>query len=83
MEAKIKMQIGENATNGIYEVFVNEQDYCTYFGLGASPNPKMNKKVYAVVWDGEVEHISLQERRAWAELKSIAEEEGVSLDFNA
>ncbi len=83
MEAKIKNQIGENAKNGIYEVFVNHQDYFTYYGLGTSPSPNMNQKMYAVVWDGEVENLCLEERRAWAELKSIAEDEGVNLDLNA
>lgn len=80
MEAKIKTQIGENAKNGIYEVFVNHQDYYDYYDLGTSPTPNMNQKMFAVVWDGEVENLCLEERRAWSELKSIAEEEGINID---
>lgn len=81
METKIKQQIGENPKNGIYEVFVNHQDYYTYFGLGTSSSPNMNQKMYAVIWDGEAEKICLEESRAWAEFKSIAEEEGVEINL--
>lgn len=79
LETAIRNQIGENAKNGIFEVFVNHQDYYTYYGLGTSPSPNMNQKMYAVVWDNSVENLCLNERKAWAELKSIAEEEGVDL----
>ncbi len=79
LESEIRNQIGENAKNGIFEVFVNHQDYFTYYGLGTSPSPNMNQKMYAVVWDNSVENLCLNERKAWAELKSIAEEEGVDL----
>lgn len=79
MEAKIKSQIAANPKNGIYEVFINQQDYYTYFGLGTAPSPNMNQKMFAVIWDCEVENICLEENRAWAELKSIAEEEGVNI----
>ena len=79
MENQIKSQIGENAKNGIYEVFVNHQDYFTYYGLGTSPTPNVNQKMYAVLWNGNVENLSLLERRAWAEFKQIAEDEGVEI----
>lgn len=81
MEEQIKNQIGENAKNGIYEVFVRHQDYYNYFNIGTSSTPNINQKMYAVVWDGEVEILCLEKRRAWAELKTIAEDEGVSLDL--
>lgn len=64
---------------GIFEVFVNHQDYFTYYGLGTSPSPNMNQKMYAVVWNNSVENLCLNERKAFAELKSISEEEGVDL----
>lgn len=79
LDQSIRTQIGENAKNGIFEVFVNQQDYYTYFGLGTAPSPNMNQKMYAVVWDNNVENICLTERKAWAELRAIAEEEGVDL----
>ena len=81
MEKQVMLQVGENAKNGIYEVFVNHQDYFDYFGLGESKTPNMMQKMYAVVWNGQVEHISLEERRAWAEFKGIAEEEGVEIEL--
>lgn len=77
LDQAIRTQIGETAKNGIYEVFVNHQDYFTYYGLGISPSPYMNQKMYAVVWDNSVENLCLSEGKAWAELKSIAKEEGV------
>lgn len=79
LDQSIRIQIGENAKNGIFEVFANHQQYYTYFGLGTSPSPNMNQKMYAVVWDNCVENICLNESQAWAKLKSIAEEEGVDL----
>ena len=83
MESQIRMQIGENAKNGIYEVFIKQQDYYTYFELGVAPSPNMNQKMFAVIWDNSIENICLEERRAYAELKSIAEEEGIEIDFAA
>jgi hypothetical protein len=80
MEAQIKQQIGENAKNGIYEVFVNNQVYNDYMGLGPAQSPNFNTKMYAVIWDGEIPNICLTEARAWAELISIAKEEGVSIN---
>jgi len=81
METYIRTQIGEIAKNGIYEVFVNHQDYYTYFGLGVAPSPKMMQKMYVVVWDNNIENLCLNERRAWAEFKQIAEDEGVEIEL--
>lgn len=80
MDEKLALQLGVNPKNGIYEVFVNHQDYFSYYGLGTSPSPNFNQKMFAVVWDGDVQNLCLSERKAWAELKSIAEEEGVTID---
>lgn len=79
LDQNIRTQIGENAKNSIYEVFVNHQEYYTYYGLGVSPSPYMNQKMYAVVWDNCVENLCLSEGKAWAELKRIAKEEGVTI----
>ena len=77
LDTTLRTQIGENATNGIYEVFVNHQDYFTYYELGTSPTPNFNQKMFAVVWNNEVENLCLTEPKAWVEFKSICEEEGV------
>jgi len=82
MEQSIRLQIGENATNGVYGVFVNHQDYYDAMLLGESKNPNQNQKMYAVVWENSIEHVSLEERRAFAELLTIAEDEGVTIDLS-
>lgn len=79
IETSIRTQIGENAKNGIYEVFINHQDYYSYYGLGISPTPTLNQKMFQVIWDNSFEILCLDERRAWSEFKAIAEEEGVAI----
>lgn len=79
LESQIQLQIGASPKTGIYEVFVSHQNYYDYYELGVSPSPNMNQKMFAVIWEGSMENLCLEEKRAWAELHSIAKEEGVTL----
>lgn len=71
-EQKIAEQVNLNKA-GIYEVFVNQGELREYWGLAGEKESDMMQKVFAVVFEGEVIHLSFEEKRAIAELLDAAE----------